>query len=85
MFLAALATIAGWPIPAPAAPPDEVGKLVVTFVGLKEHGTAIVAQTPTGRVYVVDTGSKGKTYDAGRDTIGPLLKSRGVRRIAGWC
>ena len=83
LFLAAWAAFAIWSAPAPAAAPEAVGKLVVTFVGLQEHGLAIVLQTPAGRTYLYDTGSKGKTYDAGRDTIGPLLKARGVRQIAG--
>ena len=83
LFMAAWAVIASWAALAPPATPEAVGKLVVTFVGLQEHGLAIVLQTPAGRTYLLDTGSKGKTYDAGQDTIGPLLKARGVRQIAG--
>lgn len=55
--------------------------LVVTFVGLQRHGTAVVVQAPGGATYLVDTGPAGGTYDAGRDTLWPLLGSRGVKEV----
>lgn len=84
LFLAALAATSRGAVPEPAvATSAQAGKLVVTFVGLKEHGTATLVQTPSGKAYLVDTGSSGKTYNAGRDTIAPLLKARGIKELAG--
>jgi len=54
-------------------------ELRVTVLELKEHGTAVVVETPSGAVYVVDTGKK----DDGRDTVLPFFRARGVEEIAG--
>ena len=44
----------------PAASSDGVGKLTVTFVGLKEHGLAIVVQTPAGAPTCSTQGPRGR-------------------------
>jgi competence protein ComEC len=83
LYVAALATIGSWSAAAPAATLDAAGKLIVTFVDVKEHGLSLLVQTPAGDAYLIDTGPKGKTHDAGKDVLGPLLKARGVRQLAG--
>lgn len=59
------------------------GKLVVTWLNMPEHGLAVVVQTPAGGTWMIDTGHFSKTYDAGRDTIEPFLKSRGITKLDG--
>lgn len=54
----------------------------MTVFDLKRHGLAIALETASG-VYLVDTGKKDDDYDAGRETIAPFLKARGVKEIAG--
>jgi competence protein ComEC len=50
---------------------------------MQAHGLAIALRTPAGRTFLVDAGGKLDAYDAGRDTIAPWLKARGVERIDG--
>lgn len=69
--------------PASAPAPLPAGVFRMTVLGLKVHGLAIVLQTPSGAVYVVDTGKKDDDYDAGHDAIAPFLKARGIEEIAG--
>jgi len=71
----------------PAAGP---GKLTVTWLEMPVHGLAITVETPSGRVFLIDTGGVksakaggASDYDAGRDTISPFLKARGYTEIAG--
>lgn len=59
------------------------GKLVVTWLNMPEHGLAIVVQTPAGGTWMIDTGHVSDKYDAGRDTIEPFLKSRGITKLDG--
>lgn len=67
--------------PSPAC--QEAGTLRMTVFELALHGLAVVLQTPSGAVYVVDTGKKEDGEDAGKHTLAPFLKARGVRNIAG--
>jgi competence protein ComEC len=68
----------------PAADP---GKLTVTWLDLPVHGLAVVMETPSGKVFLIDTGGvqqkDNADYTAGRDTIAPFLTARGHREIAG--
>lgn len=59
------------------------GKLVVTWLNMPEHGLAIVVQTPAGGTWMIDTGHVSNQYDAGRDTIEPFLRSRGITKLDG--
>lgn len=66
------------------------GKLTVTWLDTPVHGLAVVMETPSGKVFLVDTGgtrARGKAgepdYNAGRDAISPLLKARGYSEISG--
>jgi len=59
------------------------GKLVVTWLNMPEHGLAIVVQTPAGGTWMIDTGHVSAQYDAGRDTIEPFLRSRGITKLDG--
>jgi competence protein ComEC len=61
----------------------ELGKLVVTFFEMPLHGIAIAVQTPTGHIYLVDTGIVGDGHDTGRDIIAPFLRARNVAEIEG--
>jgi competence protein ComEC len=55
----------------------------MTVFELKLHGLAVALETPSGSLYLVDTGKKEGDYDSGRDTIAPFLKARGIKEIAG--
>lgn len=59
------------------------GKLVVTWLSMPEHGLAVVVQTPSGGTWMIDTGHVSDKYDAGRDTIAPFLKARGITALDG--
>ena len=63
--------------------PAATGNFRMTVLGLKLHGLAVVLQTPSGAVYVVDTGKKEDGDDAGQDSIAPFLKVRRIEEIAG--
>jgi competence protein ComEC len=66
-----------------ATAPLPPGSLRMTVFELKLHGLAIALETPSGSVYLVDTGKKEGDDDSGKDTIAPFLKARGVKEIAG--
>lgn len=57
--------------------------LVVTFLESPDHGLAVVLQAPGGKTFLIDTGHQSEKYNAGRDTIAPFLKVRGIQEIAG--
>ncbi len=61
----------------------EKGKLTVTWLDLPVHGLAAVMETPSGKVFLIDTGGTRSSpeYNAGRDAIAPFLKERGYDRI----
>jgi competence protein ComEC len=61
----------------------DLGKLVVTFFEMPQHGIAIAVQTPTRHVYLVDTGIAGDGHDTGRDILAPFLRARKVAEIEG--
>jgi len=58
-------------------------QLVVTWLNMPEHGLAVVVEAPGGGVWMIDTGHHSDKYDAGRDTIEPFLKSRGISKLDG--
>jgi competence protein ComEC len=67
----------------------DTGRLTVTWLDMPVHGLAVVMETPSGGVFLIDTGgtkSPAKPgepgYDAGRDTIAPFLTARGHTEIA---
>lgn len=55
----------------------------MTVFELPRHGLAIALETPSGAVYLVDTGKEEGDDHAGKDTLAPFLKARGVEEIAG--
>ena len=59
------------------------GELKVTWLNMPEHGLAVVVQTPSHQIYLIDTGHSSDKYDAGRDTIAPFLKAQGISSIDG--
>jgi competence protein ComEC len=61
----------------------EVGKLVVTFFEMPQNAIAITVETPTGHMYLVDTGIAWDGHDTGRDTLAPFLRARKVAGIDG--
>lgn len=62
---------------------SDSGKFTVTYLNMPEHGLAVVLQTPSGKTYLIDTGHSSEKYDAGRDSIAPFLKARGITQIDG--
>jgi competence protein ComEC len=77
MILLACALLASLQDPRPA------GAMRVTVLELKVHGTAVVLETPSGAVYVIDAGLKKDGYDSGRDAVAPFLRAIGAEEIAG--
>ena len=80
-------------LPSRVAEADE-GTFTLTCLPIQDvgggNGLALVLRTPTGRVYLYDTGNGYPTetgwkrdYNAGRDTIWPYLRSQGVTFIDG--
>lgn len=73
-----LALLLGFACAAVAA---EKGTLTVTWLEMPVHGLAVVMETPSGKVFLIDTGGMQHTadcdYNAGRDTIAPFLAARG--------
>jgi competence protein ComEC len=55
----------------------------MTVFELELHGLAVALETPSGAVYLVDTGRKNHGADVGKDTLSPFLKKLGVSEIAG--
>jgi competence protein ComEC len=79
----ALASVLASPLACQERPSPGPGTFRMTVFELKLHGLAIALETPSGALYFVDTGKKEDDYDAGRDTLAPFLKKRGVEEIAG--
>lgn len=79
---AALLTLSALPAVGADPTPKAPGKLVATYLDTTEHGLAVVLQTPSGAVYLIDSGPKSAKLDCGRDTIAPFLKTRGITEIA---
>lgn len=69
-------------ISLPAAAP---GQLTVTWFDMKVHGLAVALETPSGQVFLIDTGGRDEKtgYLAARDVVAPWLKARGHKEIAG--
>lgn len=63
----------------------ESGKLTVTWFEMKAHGLATLLETPTGKVYLIDTGADDKKleYNTARDNVAPYLKTKGYKQIDG--
>lgn len=63
----------------------DAGKLTVTWFEMKAHGLATLLETPSGKVYLIDTGAddKKQDYNTARDAVAPYLKARGITKIDG--
>jgi competence protein ComEC len=81
--LLALALVLSEPLACQEQKPVPSNLFRMTVFELKLHGLALALETPSGSLYLVDTGKKESDYDSGRDTIAPFLKARGVKEIAG--
>lgn len=67
-----------------AAEANDHGKLIVTWFAMPIHGLAVVLESPSGQIMVVDAGgidAKLNDYNAGRDAVAPYLRSRGRQQI----
>ena len=78
-------TIAVWAVTgAGVAPLAErwagVGTMEIVFLDVGQ-GDALAIRSPGGRWILVDTGPRGRTYDAGARVVLPYLHRRGVARI----
>jgi len=75
---------------------ENLGTFSLTCLEIPDHGRgaglAVVLRTPGGKTFLYDTGSGypgtggqawSGDYNAGRDTVLPYLKSRGIDRIEG--
>ncbi len=82
VIFAALLALTAMPAVGADPTPKAPGKLVVTYLDTKEHGLAVVLQSPSGAVFLIDSGPKTARLDSGRDTIAPFLKARGINEIA---
>jgi competence protein ComEC len=62
------------------------GKLTVTWMAMPVHGLGAVLETPSGKVFLIDTGGVkeggSEDYNAGRDAISPYLKAHGYSEIS---
>src|SRR4051812_48019839 len=92
-ILLAAAAVAGWPAGG-RAPGQERGTFTFTCPEIADvkrgAGLAVVLETPGGKTYLYDTGNgypeKGGWaggYNAGRDTILPYLRAKGIRALDG--
>ena len=61
----------------------ELGKLVVTFFEMPQHGIAIAVQTPTAACLSGGHRHSGDGHDTGRDILAPFLRARKVAEIEG--
>jgi len=63
----------------------EQGKLTVTWFEMKAHGLATLLETPSGKVYLIDTGAddQKQDYNTARDNVAPYLKAKGITKIDG--
>lgn len=61
------------------------GKLTVTWFEMKAHGLATLLETPSGKVYLIDTGADDKKleYNTARDNVAPYLRAKGYTKIDG--
>jgi competence protein ComEC len=74
---------AAWLVFAPSAGAPGDGRLHVTFIDVGQ-GDAALVQLPRGSSLLVDAGglAAGSTFDVGDRVVGPVLRSRGVRRLS---
>ena len=56
------------------------GTMEIAFLDVGQ-GDALAIRSPGGRWILVDTGPRGRTYDAGARVVLPYLRRRGVARI----
>ena len=56
------------------------GTMEIVFLDVGQ-GDALAIRSPGGRWVLVDTGPRGRTYDAGARVVLPFLRRRGVARI----
>lgn len=63
----------------------ETGKLTVTWFEMKAHGLSTLLETPSGKVYLIDTGADDRmlNYNTARDNVAPLLNSKGYTKLDG--
>lgn len=54
------------------------GTLRLTVLELQHHGLAMVLETPSGKIFIIDTGKKEDS-----DTVAKFLKARKIKRIDG--
>ena len=57
-----------------------LGTMEIVFLDVGQ-GDALAIRSPGGRWILVDTGPRGRTYDAGARVVLPFLRRRGVARI----
>ncbi len=57
-----------------------LGTMEIVFLDVGQ-GDALAIRSPGGRWILVDTGPRGRTYDAGARVVLPYLRRRGVTRI----
>lgn len=81
-FFAVLLSLSAMPAVGDEPKPRDPGKLIVTYLDTMDHGLAVALRSPSGAVYLIDTGPRSARRDSGRDTIAPLLKARGIDEIA---
>ena len=58
------------------------GTLEIVFLSVGQ-GDAVALRSPAGRWVLIDTGPRGRSYDAGARVVLPYLRGRGVARLEG--